>query len=121
MLGKLELEYGGGDASESEILERLVRRATKVVFDERVSIEDLKPLIRSFEDGWKVEVGPAVPSSEYVEGLENIAGLGDSVRKLGFGTAPGRVASAVEFLLEGLHLSNRLNKDVQGRRILFRG
>jgi magnesium chelatase subunit I len=121
MLGKLELEYGGGDASESEILERLVRRATKVVFDERVSIEDLKPLIRSFEDGWKVEVGPAVPSSEYVEGLENIAGLADSVRKLGFGTAPGRVASAVEFLLEGLHLSNRLNKDVQGRRILFRG
>src|SRR5215510_1943874 len=35
MLGKLELEYGGADASEEEILERLVRRATKVVFDER--------------------------------------------------------------------------------------
>jgi magnesium chelatase subunit I len=121
MLGKLELEYAGGDTTEAEILERLVRRSTKVVFDERVLIEDLKPLIRSFEDGWKVEVGAAVPSSEYIEGLDNIAGLGDAVRKLGFGDGPGRVASAVEFLLEGLHLSNRLNKDVQGRRILFRG
>jgi magnesium chelatase subunit I len=121
MLGKLELEYGGGDASEEEILERLVRRATKIVFDERVLIEDLKPLMRSFEEGWKVEVGPAVSSSEYIDGLDNIAGLADAVRKLGIGEGPGRVASAVEFILEGLHLSNRLNKDVQGRRILFRG
>jgi magnesium chelatase subunit I len=121
MLGKLELEYGSGDASEEDILERLMRRATKVVFDERVLIEDLKPLIRSFEEGWKVEVGPAVSSREYIEGLENIDGLADAVRKLGTGEGPGRVASAVEFILEGLHLSNRLNKDVQGRRILFRG
>jgi magnesium chelatase subunit I len=121
MLGKLELEYGGGDASEEEILERLVRRATKVVFDERVLIEDLKPLIRSFEEGWKVEVGPGVSSREYIDGLDNIAGLADAVRKLGAGDGPGRIASAMEFILEGLHLSNRLNKDVQGRRILFRG
>jgi magnesium chelatase subunit I len=121
MLGKLELEYAGGDASEEEILERLVRRATKIVFDERVLIEDLKPLIRSFEEGWKVEVGPGVSSREYIDGLENIAGLADAVRKLGTGEGPGRVASAMEFILEGLHLSNRLNKDVQGRRILFRG
>ena len=120
MLGKLELEYGGGDASEEEILERLVRRATKIVFDERISIEDLKPLIRSFEEGWKVEVGSSLPSREYVDGLENIAGLADAVRKLGVGEGPGRVSSALEFILEGLHLSNRLNKDVQGRRILYR-
>jgi magnesium chelatase subunit I len=120
MLGKLELEYGGGDASEEEILERLVRRATKVVFDERVSIEDLKPLIRSFEEGWKVEVGSALPSKEYIDGLDNIEGLADAVRKLGVGGGEGRIASAVEFILEGLHLSNRLNKDVQGRRILYR-
>ncbi len=121
MLGKLELEYGSGDATEEDVLERLVRRATKVVFDERVLIEDLKPLIRSFEEGWKVEVGPAVSSREYIEGLENIDGLADAVRKLGTGEGPGRVASTIEFILEGLHLSNRLNKDVQGRRILFRG
>jgi magnesium chelatase subunit I len=31
------------------------------------------------------------------------------------------VASAVEFLLEGLHLSKRLNKDAMGGRAAYRG
>ena len=61
------------------------------------------------------------PAREYIDGLENIAGLANAVRKLGTEEAPGRIASSMEFILEGLHLSNRLNKDVQGRRILFRG
>jgi magnesium chelatase subunit I len=52
--------------------------------------------------------------------MENIAGLADAVRRLGEAASPGRVAAAIEFVLEGLHLSNRLNKDVQGRRILYR-
>jgi len=31
------------------------------------------------------------------------------------------VASAVEFVLEGLHLSKRLNKDAAGARATYRG
>jgi magnesium chelatase subunit I len=31
------------------------------------------------------------------------------------------VASAVEFVLEGLHLSKRLNKDAVGARAQYRG
>jgi magnesium chelatase subunit I len=31
------------------------------------------------------------------------------------------VASAVEFVLEGLHLSKRLNKDASGARSTYRG
>jgi magnesium chelatase subunit I len=119
-LGKIELEYAGGDVDPTEIFERLLRRSTKVVFDERVKLDDLKPLTDSFEEGWKVEVGPTLPSSEYVDGLENIQGLADAVERLGAGGSPGRIACAVEFLLEGLHLSNKLNKDVQGQRILYR-
>jgi len=119
-LGKIELEYGGGETPEEEIFERLVRRATKIVFDERVRLEDLQPLIESFNEGWKVEVGAELPSREYVEGLENIRGLGEAVEKLGLGSGPARVAAALEFLLEGLHLSNKLNRKEQGRRILYR-
>ena len=32
----------------------------------------------------------------------------------------GAVASAVEFILEGLHLSKRLNKDAVGARATYR-
>jgi len=120
MLGKLELEYASGELPEEEIFDRLVRRAVKIVFDEYICLDDLQPLIESFEEGWKVEVGPMLPSREYVEGLENIRGVPEAVEKLEVGTTPDHVASALEFLLEGLHLSNKLNKDVQGRRILYR-
>ena len=34
--------------------------------------------------------------------------------------SPAMVASAVEFLLEGLHLSKRLNKDAVGGRASYR-
>jgi magnesium chelatase subunit I len=34
---------------------------------------------------------------------------------------PGLVASAVEFLLEGLHLTKRLNKEAAGSRAIYRG
>jgi magnesium chelatase subunit I len=37
------------------------------------------------------------------------------------GETPGAVASAVEFVLEGLHLSRRLNKDAVGARATYRG
>jgi len=119
-LGKLELEYGGGDATEEEVFERLLRRAIKLVFDEYVALDDLAPVVESFEEGWKVEVGTALAAREYVEGIENIRGLGKAVERLVDATNPARAACAVEFLLEGLHLSSKLNKDVQGRRILYR-
>jgi len=36
------------------------------------------------------------------------------------GEAPAEVASAVEFVLEGLHLSKRLNKDAHAGRATYR-
>jgi len=43
-----------------------------------------------------------------------------AIEKLGEDKSPARIASAAEFILEGLHLSNRLNKEVAGRRVLYR-
>ena len=121
MTGKLELEYGGGaDARESEILEKLIRRAVKGVFDESLQLEELAPIVASFEEGWKVEVGQSLPSAEYTLGMENIQGLRGVIEKLGEAGSPARIASAIEFILEGLHLSNKLNKELEGRRVVYR-
>jgi magnesium chelatase subunit I len=35
--------------------------------------------------------------------------------------SPAALAAAVEFVLEGLHLSKRLNKDASGSRATYRG
>ena len=40
--------------------------------------------------------------------------------KLGALESPARIASAIEFILEGLHLSNRLNKDIADGRVTYR-
>ena len=51
-----------------------------------------------------------MPSSEYLEGLDQIPGLREAAARLAGGDSPARLASAIEFVLEGLHLANRLNK-----------
>ncbi len=117
--GKLELEYAGVERSEVQVVEELVKKAVKRVFDERVPLEGVASVIESFEQGWKVEVSQAMLSEEYLSGLDEIAGLREAAALLAGGDSPARMASAIEFVLEGLHLSNRLNKRVGERGTLY--
>ncbi len=91
-------------------MRELRRRACKVVFDRHVGPDALSLVARAFDDGWKVEVSQRMPSREYLAGLEQIAPLREAAARLAGGEEPAAIASAIEFLLEGLHLSNRLNK-----------
>jgi magnesium chelatase subunit I len=52
-----------------------------------------------------------MPAMDYVHQLSHLDGVADAIRKLDVGGNPAAVASAVEFVLEGLHLNRRLNKD----------
>jgi magnesium chelatase subunit I len=117
--GKLELEYGGAERSEAAVIDQLRKRAVKVVFDERVPLEGMASVLESFERGWKVEVSAATRSGEYLAGLDQIAGLREAAARLAGGDSPARLASAIEFVLEGLHLSNRLNKHERETATLY--
>ncbi|HVP31485.1 MAG TPA: sigma 54-interacting transcriptional regulator [Myxococcota bacterium] len=118
-LGKLEIEYTGRERKEGELFGELVRRATKLVFDGHVALEAMASVVDAFDQGWKVEVGPDAPAGEYLEGLDQIPGLREGAARLAGGDSPERMASAIEFVLEGLHLSNRLNKTVREGRTRF--
>jgi magnesium chelatase subunit I len=111
--GKLELEYAAGERGETDVVRDLVRRATRAVFDEYCKVAELGPLVAAFDAGWKVEVSPMMPSREVLTGLDQIPGLREAAASLAGGDSPARLACALEFLLEGLHLSNRLNKSVR--------
>ena len=89
--GKLELEYAGAERSDSELVSELVRRAVKVVFDARVPVEALAPVVQAFEQGWKVELSASMPSSEVLAGLDEIAGLREAALRLSGGESPARV------------------------------
>ncbi len=107
------------ERSDLEVICGLFRCATRAVFDVEVPLEGMAPVIESFERGWKVEVSPSMPSTEVLAGIDSIAGLRTAATRLGGGDSPARLASAVEFILEGLHLSNRLNKSTSERGSLY--
>ena len=125
-VGKIELESVGDDAPEERIVERLITKALFTTFGRVVDIDDLDEVVTSFEDGLVIETGDRVPSREYVRWMAEIPGLHEAVRRLGAfdvtdgAEEPAVVASAVEFLLEGLHLARRINKDRSGAGTVYR-
>ena len=63
----------------------------------------------AFDLGNVAETGSEKPSAEYPELASKVEGLGAAVSQLTDDTRPEVIASAVEFILEGLHLNRRLN------------
>ena len=116
-VGKIELESVGDEAPEERVVERLITKALYSTFNRRVTLDDLDPIVEAFEDGFIVETGERTPSREYVSWLREVPGMDEAVAGLGTfdvtdgAEEPAVVASAVEFLLEGLHLARRLNKE----------
>jgi magnesium chelatase subunit I len=116
-VGKVELETVGDEAPEERIVERLITKALYTTFSRRVDLDDLDEVVLSFEEGLVVETGDRVPSREYVRWMAELPGMPAAVRRLGAfdvtdgAEEPAVVASAVEFILEGLHLARRINKD----------
>ena len=118
--GKIELEYMGEEKKEEELIERLTNRAALKVFDRYLKVDDLKRVTEYFGKGWGVEVSDTMAASAYLEDLRSIPGLRESVAMLGGNGSPGLAAAAVEFILEGLHLHQKLNKKREGGRYTYR-
>ena len=117
-VGKIELE-SVGDGNEEKLLGRLVQKAVHNVFGRRFGQPELDEVVAAFKAGASLQVSDAMPSDEYVKQLGQFPALRGAVVKLG-ATEAAAVASAVEFVLEGLHLAKKLNKDVQPGRSRYR-
>lgn len=117
--GKIEMEYIGEDKREDELVEKLLNRAILKVFDQYFSVSSLQKVIDYFNSGWGVEVSDVMPSEDYLEGIKEIPGLKEAIRPLETLESPALMASATEFILEGLHLHQKLNKEVEGGRITY--
>jgi magnesium chelatase subunit I len=117
--GKLEFETVE-DGREEELLGRIVKAAVLETFRARVRPENLTGLVQKFDEGLVVHTGDDVPAREYTRLLDE-APVSDTLSDLGVGETPAGVASALEFVLEGLHLAKRLNKDAVGARATYRG
>ncbi len=118
--GKIEFETVD-DGREEQVLDRIVKAATLETFRSVCSPEKLTPLVTAFDGGLVVHTGDDVPAADYAKLLTELPGLPDALAELEVGETPAGVASAVEFILEGLHLAKRLNKDAIGGKATYRG
>ena len=119
--GKVEIE--SLDEREGSIVDKLFKAATLTVFKERCKMETLRDVITAFDGGLVIHAGDDQTAKDYAAAL-NVAEaepMRDAVRGL-VGKAPSGPlqASALEFILEGLHLSKRLNKDAAGSTSTYR-
>ena len=118
--GKIEFE-AMEEGQEEKIMAKLFVDATRSVFERFVDISELEPISLQFADGLHITTGESIPSVDYVSIIKRIDGLDQAVGKLAASDNPAVRASAAEFILEGLHINQLLNKDRVGGRTTYRG
>jgi magnesium chelatase subunit I len=117
--GKIELETVG-EASEERIIDRLTQGAVLNVFNRYFLLQEFDELLANFERGFGVDTGDTMPVMQYVQQVSEVRGLRTAVGKLNAQGTPASAAAAVEFILEGMHLNRKLNKDRKAGVVRYR-
>ncbi len=119
--GKVEIE-AVDEGRDAQVVEQLLKAAVLTVFRERLPIERLRDVLAAFDDGVVVHAGDDVAATDEAALVESVPALRAPVLELtGGDESPAAIASAVEFVLEGLHLAKRLNKDAAAGKATYRG
>lgn len=109
--GKLELDLMGTHRmSERQVLEQLIAEAVATVFEEFVDEHGLGEIAEIFATGVKVEVGDMLPSAAYAERLSRVPPAWDKAFEVNASRDPAVRASCIEFVLAGLHATDRISR-----------
>jgi magnesium chelatase subunit I len=111
--GKVEFD-SGEEGRETEVLGHLLRLATAETFRARLAGLDLSGFTDLVSEGAIIETGDLVSAEELLAQIPTVPGLAKVLDRLGLGDAPsvGAAAAGIEFVLEGLHLTRRLAKEL---------
>ncbi|MBW3661765.1 MAG: sigma 54-interacting transcriptional regulator [Actinobacteria bacterium] len=111
-LGRVEFDTLD-EGHEDEIVGRLLRHALVTVWRRRLGGADVSGLLDRFDDEFTVTTADTQPASDLLAQFgDGIPGLAKLMQRLEVGAdEPAGAASVVEFVLEGLHLGKRLNKE----------
>lgn len=117
--GKIELETVDESRGEG-LIEKLISKAVLNTFNRYFQVQQFEEVVAKFKSGWSMEVSEGMQSSYYEEKAREmqvqphtseLRSLVEGLRKLRCTASPAAIASGLEFILEGLHLSHRLNKE----------
>jgi len=117
--GRVEIE-ALDEGKEEQVMARIQRGAVSAVFGRHFAASQFEGLVARFEEGAMLEVGESMPAATYLKAAGEAPELDHALRRLGLPDKPEVRASVIEFVLEGLHLNKRLNKDEMNGKSLYR-
>src|SRR6202795_4392470 len=107
--GKLEMEtWEEGD--DQTALEKIIKTAVLNVLRRHFEAPQFTELVQRFDAALTFEVSELQAAERYATMLRELPGMEKALKSLGLDKRPALAASGVEFVLEGLHLSKRINK-----------
>ena len=110
--GKFELEYEGELLGADRIARDLIRSAVRNVFGGWFDGVETHAVIEWFEMGGSLQLTDTTSAVELLEQVDEIQGLKDLAAHAGAkdGASAPMVASAVDFVLEGLYAEKRISR-----------
>ena len=118
--GKLELDLmGSHQMNEKQVLDSIIAEAVGVVFQEYVDEHGLGEIAEIFAKGVKIEVGDLIPSASYAERLQRVPPAWDKAFEVNASKDPAVRASCVEFVLAGLHATDRISRSQKHGRTSY--
>ncbi|MEC7292057.1 MAG: sigma 54-interacting transcriptional regulator [Actinomycetota bacterium] len=121
--GKIEVE-SLDDGREIEIIQYLIKQSILDVFKATADQTLCADILKAFTDGAVINAGDDIPSDTYLQWLKDIPAFTPVLESIGLTQDdlqnPSFVASGIEFILEGLHLSKLLNKEAMGDSGVYR-
>ncbi|MFZ0433468.1 MAG: hypothetical protein WAL86_12325 [Candidatus Acidiferrales bacterium] len=112
MTGKFELEYEGELRGAENIAKELIRAAVGRTFSRYFADVNFQPVVQWFEMGGELKVAANTPSAEVAAQFKKIQGLYENLGGIGVSAKDDSaiVASAAEFILEGLWAHKRVSR-----------
>lgn len=126
--GKMELTMTEEPGQEDKLVTRMVDEAIKVVFDQYANPKAFRSVIEAFESGKTLELSEKLTAAEVLDRINGIRGFREQVDRLSKELAPelalgetstGLSAAIAEFVLDGLHSHNRVNRKPKGPGTLY--
>jgi magnesium chelatase subunit I len=124
--GKIEIMLAEDDQTETKLITSMLGEALKSVFEQYVGIAELEPVIDAFSQArTNIEFGDDLSTSELAAAIEKLPALKKAAAKFCVKVDrpfedPADLVAAAEFILEGLHVSNRLSKYTYRGKTVFK-
>ncbi|MDD4876134.1 MAG: hypothetical protein PHQ86_03255 [Dehalococcoidales bacterium] len=115
---KIELE-GFENTKESKVINDLIKKAVLNIFNHYYQLDKLQTIVTQFNEGLSVEVSDMMSSKAYIQNTRDIIDFKSALKQLNLPENPEIIASAVEFILEGLYLNRRLNKTERKGKVVY--